>query len=39
MKRSVLVIALLALVASFAVAQQTVSAYTTLEEQIGRAHV
>lgn len=37
MKRSVLVIALLALVASFAVAQQTVSAYTTLEEPLAKA--
>ncbi len=37
MKRSVLVIALVALAASFAVAQQTVSAYTTLEEPLAKA--
>jgi len=37
MKRSVLVIALIALAASFAVAQQTVSAYTTLEEPLAKA--
>ncbi len=37
MKRSVLVIALIALAASFAVAQGTVSAYTTLEEPLAKA--
>ncbi len=37
MKRSVLVLALVALAASFAVAQQTVSAYTTLEEPLAKA--
>ncbi|PKL09056.1 MAG: iron ABC transporter substrate-binding protein [Spirochaetae bacterium HGW-Spirochaetae-7] len=37
MKRSVLVIALVALAASFAVAQGTVSAYTTLEEPLAKA--
>ncbi|TFG82825.1 MAG: ABC transporter substrate-binding protein [Spirochaetales bacterium] len=37
MKRSVLVLALIALAASFAVAQGTVSAYTTLEEPLAKA--
>ena len=37
MKRFLLVIALAALAASFASAQQSVSAYTTLEEPLAKA--
>jgi len=37
MKRSAVLIALLALVVSFAAAQQSVSAYTTLEEPLAKA--